>query len=238
MRYFSATTNVVWGLLFSFISPIFGLIFNLNLAFSRKGISHIGLAFSIVLIYSYLPIMWDARNNFARIYYYPEDGLNLYAKSLYVLTHKLNLSYILAYSTYSFFTVLIFSRVILGKMIERKDLPYTQYVICIALFLMCLEYRSISDLQKTTLAIAIGLLSLESKRMLKYFLATLSILIHPFVILLYFAIAIAKILSNFSRKYFVLMMISASLISFALSPSNLLPIANLLHQPWVKSLFT
>ncbi len=226
MKYRNATPSVIWGLISSFVSPVWGFIFNVALAVSRKRVSHVGLSLSIVIMYSYLPVMWDARNNFVRVFYYPEDGLNFYTHFLYILTHNINMPYILAYSIISFSTVLIFSKAILGWIVERRDLPYAQYAICLALFFMCLEYRSISDLQKTTFAIAIGLLSFDSKFPLRYILAALSITIHPFATLMFFAAAIAKVFNSITRSYFALLMIFASILAIVMSPDNLLPIVD------------
>lgn len=229
MKNISLKVNVFWGLVASLTNPILGVFLNLYLALSRARLNHIGMALSVSLIYSYFPIMWDARNNFVLIFYYSDYDLNTYTRFLYVLTHNIGISYIQAYSILSFITLFIFSRIILGKLIERKDIPYAQYLMCFATFIMCIEYRSIFDLQKTTLAISIILLSFESKKLLlKYVCALLSIAIHPFMILALIAVITSRLLNSLKKRDFFILMVIASLFSLALKPENLSSIAQFL----------
>ncbi|KKL94427.1 hypothetical protein LCGC14_1864780 [marine sediment metagenome] len=211
----------VWSFLAVCINPVVGALFSLWSLISRSRPNHFAFALSLTIIYAYLPVTWDARNNFFRIYANPEYGLNFYTSSLQALTAFLGVPYIVAVATIAFLIIYIFSRVIGAKLYARNDYSNLRYFACLALFLGCIEFRAVFDIQKTTLALAFVLLAIDVRdSSLRIALFVLSALIHPFTIALAALVPIAYLVRQSGRPLLFIIFTIATTFGLFFSPDR------------------
>lgn len=221
------------SVLFSFISPLFGLASVFYSLVSRKKISFFGLALSISLIYAYFPLLWDTRNNFFRIFLRPEDGLGLYASLISLGVFKFGLSYIAIIFALTLLTFLCYGYA-MGRRLEqiRVNQGGYYYIFAFLLFFTLFEYRQAVDIQKTSLSVAIFLAALVPRREVwRWLLFLLASLIHPLMSIgiVCYLIACASFLPRWlygvvlSVTLIAGLFLSEPLISFLLGRQEILP---------------
>jgi hypothetical protein len=176
--------------------------------------SYFVIGISVVIILSFFPIMWDVRNNFYRIFYFPDEGLNFYTLIISFLTINMSLSFSFVIAMFSVIIVSVYIFLLKNSITEIQKTKSSLYFFTILLlFSFLLEYRQLFDLQKTTLSIAFFIVAMEIKNIFfRCVFNVLSILFHPLMILL----PILGLLSSiFTFKKFTY--ISIFLISFIFS---------------------
>lgn len=184
----------LFGVLSILVNPVLGAVVNIFLIFLRKKISYYFISFSIVLIYSYFPILWDVRNNYYEIYVFQGQGFNLYTQLIYFITSTLKVSYISVIFFISVLIACIYAHVY-SSFLEMKRFKgsFFTFLVLFILFLMNLGYLNTFGLQKTALSVAFFILGYQSTQsMIKNIFFIISILIHPFS----FILVVAKYISG------------------------------------------
>lgn len=172
---FAALTNPLFGILYGLLSIIRGRTINLY-----------ALTFSIALIYSYLPILWDVRSNYFRIAYFREEGLNLFQRVHATALDATALSYqsiIFLTTLIAFFAYSFSINKARNRGAQPAQWPLRTRILFIFLLMALFEYRTTFDLQKTTLALSLFILGISfSSQITKITLFCAGSLIHPFVL--------------------------------------------------------
>lgn len=209
------------------VAPSLGLLAAAIDLFSRRRPSFFAFSFSLALIYSYLPLMWDARNNFFEIFVFRSVELNLYTLGLYVACFTLGIEYMTAIFIYGAIVIYISFKVLYSRILERSDLSGFEYFLCVLLLLMTVEFRAVFDLQKTSLALALFLVGLnaESKR-LQYGMYALSAVVHPFTIAILAILPIAHAVRRIHLEIWMLVLVLAFTLAAVMTPERLLDIAS------------
>ena len=139
--------HISW--LFLLYNPLLSILCNIYTFARFKKISFYTLSFSIVLIYMYFPMPWDAIHNFEKVFIY-QDGYNFYQYIIYYLTNLTKLSYISTIFLFSLSSALVLSRIFsvyYKDQITKRSRSYL--LILILLFLIIFEFRNFLDLNKT-----------------------------------------------------------------------------------------
>ena len=134
-----------WAL--ALVNPFLGFFGGLFLSFSRVRVSYFALSFSIALMYMYFPLLWDVKNNFYRIIFRPEDGLNFYTYAIQFFVVFFGFSFIGAVFLVSVLMMFVLA-VLFGRHLDdiRSGKSYSYYLVSLLLYLSLFEYRQCIDL--------------------------------------------------------------------------------------------
>lgn len=215
------------ALMAALVAPSLGLLAAAIALFSRRRPNFLAFAFSLALVYSYLPLMWDARNNFFEIFVFRSVEFNLYTLGLYIACFTFGIEYMSAIFIFGTVIIYIFTRVVYSRILDRSDLSVFEYFLCVLLLLMAVEFRAVFDLQKTSLALALFLVGLntESKRV-QYGMYALSAVIHPFTIAILAIIPIAHAVRRVHLEVWILVLVVTFTLTAVMTPERLLDIAS------------
>ena len=170
----------------------------------RQKINFLIFAASVSFWYAYLPTSWDTHNNFIRIFKNPDEGLSIYQKILYLLSVDFGLPFVLSILIFSFLTIYIFTIYILQELILNKNISKVFYYLFLMLFMLCIEWRIINDIQKTSVALALVVLSLVSiysnHKLLAFVILVVATIFHPFVIISFIAFLLSPFVSAIGTK--------------------------------------
>lgn len=193
-------TIFLW--LFALFNPFLGIIASLISLIMRRSIALYPFAFSLALIYMYMPMLWDVKNNFYRIALRPEDGLNLFTWPIYIIREFFGVSYIfgvLCFTLIQFFIWVEIFEKRLANIGQQKSLLY--YCISLMLVLTLFEYRLNIDLQRTALSVSLLLLAIKQNTKYKIIILLIaSVIMHQFILIILLMFVLNKILSNYVIK--------------------------------------
>lgn len=210
------TIHYSWFLLL--LNPVLSLIANIISIIRGKAPSYLVIAISIVIILSYLPILWDVRSNFYRIFYFPEEGLNFYTSIISFLSRDMGIQFIAVIVLYSILIVGIYVTLLKNSIIEIQKQKSSLYLlIVLLLFSFLFEYRQLFDLQKTTLSIALFITAMEAKNIIfKSILFSLSIMFHPLMILLPILGLVSSIFT-FNNRLHIYIFLTSFVLGFVMT---------------------
>lgn len=230
MRHFSnqavdlvITISKFIGFMGWIFSPVFGAIYSVYAIIYKKSPSYIAFSLSMALIYSYLPVLWDARNNFLHLTFDNLEGSSLYILIFDFWLNDQRLPFIGLLFLFGAISIYILSKSI-AHSLYLNDYNYVGYFLCALLFFMTIEYRYVFDLQRNHLALAliIGGINVRS-RQVKWIFFTAAIMTHLFVVSVIFAIYAAKIIKNNATPLlWVVVAISAALAAAAVDSLSII----------------
>lgn len=231
LQMIAALTNPIAGVLYGLLSIIIGRTINLY-----------ALTFSIALIYSYLPILWDVRSNYFRLAYFREEGLNPFQHIHAIALDATALSYqsiVFLTTLTTFFAYSLSINRARTRGVQKAAYPLKTRILFVLLLIAIFEYRTTFDLQKTTLALSFFILGVSfNSNITRVVLFSASSLIHPFV-----AIAVATYLLS-RRDNNPLSLTSGLSVAFALLlisiflPKGLTPLLSTFNQILPERLLT
>lgn len=209
--------------------PILGVIFALIDIVSRRQTNWFAFALSIAIIYAYMPMLWDAVNTYNIVYVYnlefiPGHGIIKWISKEALLPFRaiLFLIYLL--------TIFLLLRAIGPGLRQRHSKK--SLILFLALLLCTVEYRFISDLFRTSLALAIAITGLvKCAGFQKYIMYGVAFAVHPFSLLLVALEVSAKFLILTPRRLIAAIAFLIFLVGtvvFPLLVTNLLQVAETL----------
>jgi hypothetical protein len=215
--------TAIFNFIVAMVMPVFGVVASVLFIINRRIPSWIAFAMSVSLIYSYMPILWDVRNNFFLVHLFRENiGLNFYVRVIDLLESYIGLQYIFVLFLFGVLIIYIFGRVIGEGIFEHHRSDKVYFFIGMVMLFMTLEYRSIFDLQKTTLALAFFLLAVNCEnKIYQYALSMLAILVHPLVLLIVILFWFAKVGRRFSLQIWGGVILVGLILAVVLTPDNL-----------------
>lgn len=209
------------------LNPVIALIANMVGVIARKKVSYLAISLSIVLVYSYLPVLWDVRNNYYRIYFNPDEGLNPYTQILNFLVTYIGLNFIPSVATIAIIPAIFFS-ITLSPMIEGARITSgVKFYSMVFLFLFLFEFRNLFDLQKTYISVTFFIIGLFYRSQFYcWVMMCISIIIHPMMILLPISYAVALIFP-IPKSYLVIIAIIGGVVGLFLGSVILELVANI-----------
>lgn len=214
--------NAAFNFAAAMINPVLGVLASLSFIFKRQQPSWIALALSVALIYSYLPLLWDVRNNYFQIYVFRDVDFNLYTGLLDLIINSIGIQYISGVFLFGFFTMYVHGRFIGSHIITGYRDDKLRYFLCFALLFASMEYVAVFGLQKTSLAVAVLIAAIcTNNKPASILLSVVSALIHPFVLGIIILFPLAQVLERLSSRVWVGILLSGLIISLFATPERL-----------------
>jgi len=220
------------------MSPFMAVCLSVYYLGTKAKPSWIAFSFSLALIYTYLPVLWDTRNHFADSYLHFWDLAPLYTVSLAAFAELFNFEYMFSVFLTGVVIIYILSISIGNKLVEAELRSKAQYYLLLVLFLLTLEYRSLFDIQKTTAAVAVFLLGIQqNKRVAVYLMFFAASVIHPFSAIFSIAYVLGPAFAKLGRRASIALLLAALGASLVFTSPGFLAASGLLSIIPQKAVF-
>lgn len=202
--------------------PILGVIASIFALISKRQPSWIAFSISLALIYSYLPLLWDARNNFVYVFLSESKERNFYTYIIELLVYHYDLEYISVIALIGAIVIYCFSKIIGRQLVESQKQRGLQFYLVLLLLLLALDYRTIFGLQKTAIALGFYLVGLDARSAGKrYGFFAISALLHPFTLALVVIVPLAGFITKLSTRAIFSIFLCGVTVPVILSPELL-----------------
>lgn len=216
LRRTKVSMHTLVGSLSVIISPVLCAIISFVSLIRRRKPSFIGFSLSLSLIYSFFPVLWDARNNFLLLTEYGGLSFSPYVMFISFLMESFDVQYMAVMFLFGVVIIYSLSRLIAKPLVERKDCDILHYYLCLSLFFMTIEFRAVFDIQKTTLALALFVVALNTENLIvRWAVIALAVVTHPFVAALAMLIPAARVVDVLGRRVLIILFLIAILITAA-----------------------
>lgn len=213
------------------INPIVGFIVSMYYSLVGHKKVFFPLSISIVILYSYFPVLWDTRNNFYAIEYWGQYQNNFYNIMYVYLKKWFNLNYI----TFVFGCSVAISGIwnkLFYESFKGRETTFDKFtnVSLVIVFLLFFEFRYFFDIQRTFLAIVVSLFGSSIIHRNKFFgfaIYVFAFFIHPFSLFIPIAFILSSVFYQIGKP--LVLLVFFLILGFSFRPF-LLEILNILKS--------